>query len=309
MNATDPSTDPRPEPVSFSLGTLFLIMSCIGVALVAFRIPGGDEFELRITLAMILVGAFLATWFLATLQFSRLRIAAVPVVIGFVLLVSSTGVISPREASRRAQSGNSLKQIGLALLGYHQKYGSFPPAYIADANGKPLNSWRVFILPEMDNNYLAKAIRKDEAWDGPNNAKSTSVCQMSYLAPSDPQIDKSPANFTSYVAVVGPRAAWSGATPRKLSDFKNPSKTILLVEIAHSGIHWAEPRDLYVGQMAPGINPKVGQGISSDDAGGAHVLYADGSIEFLPDTTDPKKLAELLDIDGPHDTAAEGASR
>ena len=44
---------------------------------------------------------------------------------------------------------NNLKQIGLALLEYHQKYGSFPPAFVADANGKPLYSWRVLILPEL----------------------------------------------------------------------------------------------------------------------------------------------------------------
>ena len=35
------------------------------------------------------------------------------------------------------------------MQSYHQKHGCFPPAYIADENGKPKHSWRVLILPFM----------------------------------------------------------------------------------------------------------------------------------------------------------------
>jgi hypothetical protein len=58
------------------------------------------------------------------------------------------------EHPRRAQCGNHLKQIGLALQNYHDTYNSFPPAYIADANGKPMHSWRVLILPFMEQKPL-----------------------------------------------------------------------------------------------------------------------------------------------------------
>jgi prepilin-type processing-associated H-X9-DG protein len=50
---------------------------------------------------------------------------------------------------------------------------------------------------------------------------------------------------------------------------------------ANSGIHWMEPRDLHVLQMAPTINAKSGQGLSSAHNGGAHVLLADGAVRFL----------------------------
>src|SRR5262245_52541441 len=66
-----------------------------------------------------------------------------------------------REAARRMQCGNHLKQIGLALQTYHDVYGSLPPAYIADASGKPLHSWRVLILPFLGERSLYEAYRFD----------------------------------------------------------------------------------------------------------------------------------------------------
>src|SRR4051812_3837711 len=61
------------------------------------------------------------------------------------------GMLSPgggsREAPRRTKCKNHLKDIALALHNYHDAYGTFPPAYIADQNGRPMHSWRVLILP------------------------------------------------------------------------------------------------------------------------------------------------------------------
>ena len=107
------------------------------------------------------------------------------------------------------QCQNNLQQIGMALQAYHHEYGSFPPAFVADANGKPLYSWRVLILPFLDQGDLANQIRRDEAWDGPNNAKSTQIPLFIFDCPSDSQLAKSLPALTSYVAVVGPHTAWS----------------------------------------------------------------------------------------------------
>ena len=80
-------------------------------------------------------------------------------------------VQSAREAARRAQCSNNLKQIGLAFHNYHDSYGCLPPAYIPDGNGQPMHSWRVLILPFVEQSPLYDQYDFDEPWNGPNNSK------------------------------------------------------------------------------------------------------------------------------------------
>ena len=71
------------------------------------------------------------------------RIAATSVIVLLAFEVLMHPLSASRDAARLAQCRNNLKQIAVALHQYHDLYGSFPPAYIADENGKPLHSWRV----------------------------------------------------------------------------------------------------------------------------------------------------------------------
>lgn len=200
----------------------------------------------------------------------------------FIILLMPFGGGS-REAPRRSQCTNNLKQIGLALHYYHDVYGSFPPGYITDDEGRPIHSWRVLILPFLEQQPLYDRYRFDEPWDGPNNIKLVKEMPSVFRCPSEDTEDKA---CTNYVAVIGPRTAWPGETPVRFSDIADgASNTWLVVEAANSGIAWSEPRDLHVLQMAPQINPPAGQGISSKHPGGAQVLYADGSMHYISEAT------------------------
>jgi hypothetical protein len=295
MAANQPSEDRQWPASTFSLRTLFLILTTSGVFFAVMRVSNAF-------LAASASLAFLWVWSLLTGHEQRASYAGIAAIVSLTLLPFVPDATD--RGSHRMQCMNNLKQIGLALLDYHQKYGSFPPAYVADANGKPLYSWRMLILPELDNNNLAGQLRLDEAWDGPNNSKLTQTALPVFNCPSDVRSGGWPSSMTSYVAVVGPNTAWSGATPRKVSDFKNPGGTILVVEIANSGIHWAEPRDLYIGQMPLAINPPFGQGISSNHAIGVNAVFVDASVHSLQNPISPKTLAELLDLDGCSDGSA-----
>ena len=96
----------------------------------------------------------LAVWACIFLSRSRVDSLGYVIIVGIVALVLIAlllpAVQSAREASPRTNCKNNLKQIGLALHNYHDAYGSFPPAWTTDADGRPLLSWRVLLLPFLD---------------------------------------------------------------------------------------------------------------------------------------------------------------
>src|SRR5262249_4828817 len=135
---------------------------------------------------------------------------------GFAMLAFGFCVLSlqdGREPARRANCTNNMRNIVLALVQYHDSHGAFPPACIADANGKPMHSWRVLILPYLDQRKLYQQYRFDEPWDGPNNRKLHDVSLKIFQCPSH---DKSQMSAgTNYVVVIGPGTVW----PNGKNDF------------------------------------------------------------------------------------------
>ncbi|MFN0056356.1 MAG: DUF1559 domain-containing protein [Planctomycetales bacterium] len=76
------------------------------------------------------------------------------------------------------------------------------------------------------------------------------------------------------------------------------SLTLHVVEVADSGIHWMEPRDLHVVQMSPRINSQSGQGISSKHTGVAHILFADGSVRLITESVSVTTIGRFMTING-----------
>ena len=227
-----------------------------------------------------------------------------------LMLIALTIDVAPRagRAARRAQCCNNMKQIAFALHNYHDFYGCFPPAYVAGPDGTPWHSWRVLILPYVEESVLYDRCDFNEPWNGPNNRKLAGERPDIYGCPSDPAQLGSPT--TNYAAVVGPKAAWAGSEPRQLDDFRDGTdSTILVVEAAGSKIHWMEPRDLSFDDARIGIHPPGPARISShhvrdrgyfchEDPAGANVAMADGSVDFLPERIAPATVEAMLTIDG-----------
>jgi type II secretory pathway pseudopilin PulG len=200
-----------------------------------------------------------------------------------------------REAARRMQCSNNLKQIGLALQNYHDDHHSLPPAYIADSNGKPIHSWRVLILPYLERKALYDKYSFDEPWDGPNNSKLHDEIVHVFCCPSRP--GQQTKTQTSYVAVVGASTAWPDDKAISLADIKDgTSNTVVVVEMEKSGIHWMEPRDLNFDQIPMAVNPQNGRGISSDHPGVAMAVFLDGHTYALTKDTPSETVRRLLTI-------------
>ena len=80
-----------------------------------------------------------------------------------VVTLLSRAIWHAREDARRADCVGHLAQLALALENYRESYGKYPPAYIADKNGKPMHSWRVLILPFIQQQSLYAAVRLSRA--------------------------------------------------------------------------------------------------------------------------------------------------
>ncbi|MBV9126015.1 MAG: DUF1559 domain-containing protein, partial [Planctomycetes bacterium] len=76
-----------------------------------------------------------------------------------------------RRSNERIQSINNLKQIALAFHSMNDTYNFMPPAAICGKDGRPLLSWRVAILPYIEQQNLYNQFRLDEPWDSPTNKK------------------------------------------------------------------------------------------------------------------------------------------
>lgn len=212
-------------------------------------------------------------------------VAVVAIVGGIFALIACGGIMLAlllpalqvaRSAARKAQSTNNLKQIGLALLTYESKYGTFPPAYIADENGKPMHSWRVLILPFMEQQALYDQYDFNEPWDGPNNRRLHDVMMPAFVDPNSPD-DSS--MYTSYVVITGEKTMFPGAEAVSMRDVPDGlSSTILVTTIGESDIIWCEPRDIEFDSMSFAINDPEFESISSDGPGPVPVLFGDGRV-------------------------------
>ena len=239
---TTPETHPAESPsprFQFTLQTLLLLFVVLGSSLALFGAWGIVVFVFSVALAVYVHQA----QSLPSVTSLVLVGLCLPCFLRWLLPVSD-GV---RESARSLKCTLTLKQIAAALQAYHQANGRFPPAYIADKNGKPMHSWRVLILPYLDYENLYKAYDFTQPWDGPKNKALAATPVMVYACPCGLRTRAAGDAQTNYVAVVGPNTAWPGEKSRKLGPADFPggtSNTIMVVEVADSGINWAEPRDL-----------------------------------------------------------------
>ena len=200
------------------------------------------------------------------------------------LLVATLLVQETRKASEGVNSAHcvsNLKQIGHALANYHSAYGCFPPAFVADTDGKPMHSWRVLILPFLEEKKAYEAYDFSEPWNGPNNHKLSANRGSRFFGCRSESLE--PLPMTSYVAVIGPGTAWPGDKSAKVADVaETRSTTIHLIEVAQSGIHWMEPRDLTLNEAVASVNSKLNSFRSSPSGHRPHYVTVGRYVETFP---------------------------
>ncbi len=204
-----------------------------------------------------------------------------------------------RDAGREARASAAqipLDMLHRALLNYHEEYGTFPPAYVADAHGQPMHSWRTLILPYVDCQKEFEQYDFSEAWDGPNNSKLSLRMSSSFHSATEP-----PSNcFTNVVAITGPGTVFPGAECTRKRDITDGQKnTILLVEITNSQIPWLAPVDLPAEEAIAAWNTPQQPGISAVSWRRPFVCFGERIRNFsLSRTLTKENLRAMITIAG-----------
>ena len=221
--------------------------------------------------------------------------AAVPAPLAAALLLPA--VQSARSAAQRTELTNNLKQIGLAIHNYHDTFRALPAAYSVDKEGKPLLSWRVHILPYVEQQALYKQFRLDEPWDSEHNRKLIGQMQPTYRSPNS----KAAAGKTNYLGIRGKGGVFVAPKegrpqekfPRGTSFAEildGTSNTIMVVEASDErAVTWTKPDDLEPDAQNP-VRGLVGLW-----PGKFQVLFCDGSVRSLPQSIGRETLLNAFD--------------
>ena len=165
---------------------------------------------------------------------------------------------------------------------------SFPRA-VFDKEGTPLLSWRVQILPYLEEDALYKEFHLDEAWDSPHNKPLIAKIPAVYQ-----NLNRPPDGKTNYLAPVGPGTVFKGKTGKKITEITDgTSNTILLVEANEDrAVEWTKPDDLAVDLNKPLA------GLGQLRPNGFYAAFCDGSVQMLPSDINPDVLKALFTIAG-----------
>lgn len=200
-----------------------------------------------------------------------------------------------RVSSERARSTNNLKQLLLAMHNYHDAHGQFPAAAGrppgTDKDGPPV-SWRVQLLPYLDQTDLYKQYRLDEPWDSAHNKKLIEKMPKVFDSTADRKL--AAAGMTTYLAPRGKQTMFPADRGLRIADvLDGTANTIFLVDADdRKAVPWTRPADCDYDPAAPAA------GLSLRFGDGYLVGFVDGSVHYLPRTLHADTLRGLFTRNG-----------
>lgn len=137
------------------------------------------------------------------------------------------------------------------MLNYNDSHGHMPPAVVYGKDGQPLYSWRVLLLPYIEQQDLYKQFHLDEPWDSPHNLLLLDRMPMVY-APPPRKKSRMPSCHTVCHVFVGKGSAFEDKAELKIpDDFPDgTSNTVLIVE-AGPPVPWTKPEEISYDADAP----------------------------------------------------------
>ncbi len=194
-------------------------------------------------------------------------------------------VQAAREAARRMTASNHMKQIGLGVHNYHAAYKKMPGP-IRDKKGKALLSWRVAILPFIEEQALYERFHLDEPWDSDHNIQLVDEIGDVFSDPSLPL----PKGQTVFRMMAGEKVGVKLEGETRFRDFLDGlSNTIMCMEVSPDhAVVWSNPEPFQPNMENP--NADMGKA----HPGGCHVLMYDGAVVFFTHSVDSDLFRGML---------------
>jgi hypothetical protein len=216
---------------------------------------------------------------------------------GLTLYLLSDKVGGGRSTDERV-SENNLKQIGLGIHMYHDRMAVLPNnSYAPD--GRPLLSWRVHLLPYVEQEGLYRQFKLDESWDSPNNRRLLSQMPRVYTTAGTGGRAVEGRTFYRGFSHQGAIFERPGQAPRRagnalsFADISDGlSRTIFVVE-AGEAVEWTKPEDIDFGPGKP--LPQLGAGRGKDKV---LVLMGDGTTRYVRKELPPETWRGLVSYAG-----------
>lgn len=227
----------------------------------------------------------------------------------FISLCASFLMLLPamndaRRVLPRMECLNNLRNIIVALQNYASVNDGFMPRAGTELSDL---SWRVQLLPLMDESALYQSYHRDKPWNDASNDEFAKIWIKAYSCPSNPNLKDSQGRYyTAYALMTGPGTAFDGPQTMSLDELgfgPGLSQTMLIGEACGANIVWNEPREIDVARERPGVNlPGKSQGTSSGwlstyHKDQANIAFADGAVKSISMKIDPEVLKAMASVD------------
>jgi hypothetical protein len=190
---------------------------------------------------------------------------------------------APPTRDEYRNAANVLTQVGLAFHSYHDANNALP-GNILDRDGNPLLSWRVQILPYIEEDALYKQFKLDEPWDSENNKKLIEKMPKLYV----PARGKAKAGETFYQMFTGPGTLLEPKKRLTLVSISDGTSNTGMVFEAGNPVTWTKPDDILFD--AKNQLPRLGGPFDGE----CHVVMCDGAVRRLKKDPDEKELKKLI---------------
>ena len=177
----------------------------------------------------------------------------------------------------------------MALHNYESVNGHLPPAAVTDKYGKPLLSWRVAILPYIEQERLYKEFHLDEPWDSPHNLTLLDRMPHTYALRSR-HVDP-PPNTTYFQVFVGKGTPFEPERTVTFKDFRRGTSNVLLFVEGAEPVPWTKPEDIPFDPNGP--LPRMG-GVWPDLMRAA---MADGHREMIQKPFNESEIRAMITLD------------